>query len=394
MPAPVERRCRFLRILVGRCRAGCEEAGADPFHQVVRRDVVGGYDDDALAAALADPVLGHRNRLRRACAGAIDLCIGAACTDLFSELRVAHRQDAEQEAAIEVVFGLADESLELRDAPFDFVDRAPGAIALVRQPLVQALEAFQLLAMPSLGVVIIKLLAERIHSGEGRREDHAGFVTERVRQAPAIRQLAAGGRGLVVHYERDPGVTQRVQADRDGQCRRGIECPCAVGIDAEFFGDIEVAGPTAEFDDVFRVVDRDEDRVAFLRFDEPRDVFLGHRLPQAERKDVNKLFAMQDATDVLVIEDLLRARQSEGCAANDDILGASGARVGDIAAEYLLAARNEFIEQTRQFFPGVRFRRRGGRRRRCGNGFLCHRLCDLPAYAMAGRVQAAKCLVE
>ena len=109
----VERGRRIFRVLVRSGSAGRQEAGADPFHQVLRRDVVGGHDDDALAAALANPVFCECHCLRATGARAVNLRIGAARTDLFGELGVAHRQDAEQELAVEVELRFADETLEL-----------------------------------------------------------------------------------------------------------------------------------------------------------------------------------------------------------------------------------------------------------------------------------------
>ena len=91
----------LLDHFVGGGRAAGQEAGADPLEQMVGGDVVGRDDDHAAAAPGADPVLGQRHGLGGARAGRVDLRVRPAGADEFGELRVAHRQDAEQEAAVE-----------------------------------------------------------------------------------------------------------------------------------------------------------------------------------------------------------------------------------------------------------------------------------------------------
>ena len=69
----------------------------------VRGGVVGGHDQHPAAAPGADPVLGERDRLRGARAGGVDLGVRPARPDQLGELRVAHREDAEEEPAVEGV---------------------------------------------------------------------------------------------------------------------------------------------------------------------------------------------------------------------------------------------------------------------------------------------------
>ena len=62
VPPAVEGNRGFLDDVVGRGGAAGQEAGAEPFDQVVRSDVVGRDDDHAAAAAGADPVLRDATR--------------------------------------------------------------------------------------------------------------------------------------------------------------------------------------------------------------------------------------------------------------------------------------------------------------------------------------------
>ena len=101
--APIERQRGVLDQLVGGRGARGQEARADPRQQRLGGHVVGGHDHHAPAAPRADPVLGHRDGLRRARARRIDLRVRPARPDQLGELGVAHREHAEQEAAVEVV---------------------------------------------------------------------------------------------------------------------------------------------------------------------------------------------------------------------------------------------------------------------------------------------------
>ena len=175
--APVERCRRILRVLVSCCCARCQEACANPLHHMIGGHIVCGDDDHAFAAATADPVFRQRHGLRRAGASTIDLGVRSARTDLFGELRVAHRQNPEQEAPVEVVFGLADERLEFGYASVDLVDSAATAVALMGQPFTQAFETLQLLTMSAFDIVVIELLAKGVVTGECRSENDSRVVT-------------------------------------------------------------------------------------------------------------------------------------------------------------------------------------------------------------------------
>jgi hypothetical protein len=102
MAPSIERQRGVFDARVSRRGAGRQEAGAEPLHQVVGRNVIGAdHDDDATAAAAVDPVTGHDHGLRRARARAVRLHVRTPRADVLGELRVAHGQHAEQEATIE-----------------------------------------------------------------------------------------------------------------------------------------------------------------------------------------------------------------------------------------------------------------------------------------------------
>ena len=133
VPAAVERQGGVLDHVVGRGRAAGQEAGAGPGQQRVRGDVVSGDDDHPPAAA---GILIQSSATHSACAvlahAAFSCVFGPARADQLGELRVAHRQRPEQEAAVE------DERLSLQrvaqigDAPVDLA-RPPGPSALIRR---------------------------------------------------------------------------------------------------------------------------------------------------------------------------------------------------------------------------------------------------------------------
>jgi hypothetical protein len=96
-----------------------EEARADPGQQDVGGHVVGGHHDDPAAPAGPDPVLGDRHGLGRAGAGGVDLGVRPAGADELGELRVAHRQGAEDEPAVEGEGFDLEQVTQVGDPPVD-----------------------------------------------------------------------------------------------------------------------------------------------------------------------------------------------------------------------------------------------------------------------------------
>ncbi len=142
----VERQRRLLHDLVGGRGTRGQEPGADPPEQVIRGGVVGRDDHDTTAPAGPDPVLGQGDRLGGAGTGGIHLGVGAACPHQLGELRVAHRQDAEQEPAVEGVGVLVEEQPQVVDAPVDLGHRERLLAVELREPGAQVLERSQLVS--------------------------------------------------------------------------------------------------------------------------------------------------------------------------------------------------------------------------------------------------------
>ena len=103
VPAPVERGRGILDDIIRRRRATGQESRSDPRQQGLPRGVVGGHHDDPFASPCADPVLGQRHRLRRARTRGVHVRVRAPRPDDLRELRMAHRQAAEQESPVERV---------------------------------------------------------------------------------------------------------------------------------------------------------------------------------------------------------------------------------------------------------------------------------------------------
>ena len=112
--------------------AAPEATNPAPIHSIMwsERGVVGRDDQDATAAACADPVLGEAHGKTHRAAGRVDLSVRAARADELGELRVPHREDPEEEAAIEGVGRLLEELPEGGDLLVDVGEglrrRRPG----------------------------------------------------------------------------------------------------------------------------------------------------------------------------------------------------------------------------------------------------------------------------
>ena len=208
--------------------------------QLVGGDVVGGDDHHAAAAAGADPVLGERDGLGGAGAGRVDLRVRPAGADELGELRVAHRQHAEQEAAVELV-GVAARSscLQVVDAPVELGERVAGSAASSSER--DGLERLDLLLAAAVGR----------RSGSARRRTRRSRG-RRTRRSRRCRRAASSGsiqrsgswvsaRGRLVVHAR-AGCRRRAAR----RCRRRSPAassrPSAcdpLGVDAELLGEVE-----------------------------------------------------------------------------------------------------------------------------------------------------------
>ncbi|OPZ54559.1 MAG: hypothetical protein BWY91_01614 [bacterium ADurb.BinA028] len=317
MPTPVERRGRILDQLVGGGGAGGEEAGAHPRHELLASGVVSGDDDDPTGPPGADPVLGDRDGLGGAGAGSVDLRVGAAGADDLGELRVPHRQHPKEEPAVEVERVLVDLALELGDERVDLgADRLAAG-----QHGPHAFKGQQVLAASAVLRVVADLLDEVVIAGERRGKDDPGVVAHRVRQAPAVGQLRADGRLLVVHHQRDARIPQRVETGPEGHPRGRVKCGVAARVDPVLLDDVQRRALTGKLDDVGLVVDDLEAaRPGGGVLDQSGDPHPGHLGADGCRELADELLAAEDPGDVGVVEHGVDTGQSKPGAADDDRL--------------------------------------------------------------------------
>ncbi len=409
--APVERDRRVLHDVVGGGGAGGQESGADPFEEVVAGDVVASDHDHALGAPGADPVLGERHRLGGAGTGRVDVGVGSAGPDQLGELRVAHGQDAEQEAPVEGV-GLAFEGgLELVDLIVEIGQHAQRARHGLAGARAQPLEERELLAAGAIDVEAGEVGREGVVTGKRGAEDDAGVVAQRFGQHPAVGEQAAFGGGPVVHDQRDSRVAQSVEAGADREPRDGIQRGHALERHAELVGEVETPGPAGELDHVARAGDGLEARLAVRFLGEARDVLVEDRAPEARRDQIDEALAVENSSDVGVVEDPLDAWQAEGRAGDHHGFRRTLGGAAAIAAVHLPAAFQHLGEHPSQIFELARgccargrWRRSEDRRRRAwwrARGHGARSACDLDgarfaraSHAQPRGVEAAQRLVE
>ncbi|MEZ5097296.1 MAG: hypothetical protein R2731_15095 [Nocardioides sp.] len=188
VPAPVERRRRILHALVRGGRAAGEEPRPDPGHHPLAGGVVGRHHDHAPAAPGPDPVLGDRQRLRRARTGRVDLGVRTAGADQLGELGVPHRQHAEQEPPVEGVRVGVTLGAHLGQQSVDLGQRRAALVEL--RP--DRFESQDLLAASAVERVVLHRLHEALVAGEGRGEHDPGVVAQRLGQT--LSDPAAGCR--------------------------------------------------------------------------------------------------------------------------------------------------------------------------------------------------------
>ena len=182
MTAAVERGGDLAGDVLDGGRAGSQEARADPGQQDIAAHVVGGHDDHTATATGADPVLGQRYRLGGARAGGVDLRVGAAGADQLGELRVPHRQTAEDEAAVVLEALDLQQVAQFRDPPIHLGGRRFRA----GHPCPHGFQGKDLLAPATVGHVLLDVGGEFPVPGEGRGEDDAGVVAHGLRQSPSV----------------------------------------------------------------------------------------------------------------------------------------------------------------------------------------------------------------
>ncbi len=355
--AAVEGQRRLLDHLVRGRGARGQEPGADPLQHAIGGDVVGSHHQHAAAATRADPVLRHGEGLGGAGAGGVDLGVGAPGADVLGELGVTHRQDAEQEAAIEVVRMGGDLVAHRVDAVLELRAQHLAAAGAVVQARAQGLEGLELAVAGVVLLVAGDLVGEGIVAREDGSEDHPRLVAQRLGQHPALGDLRPLAGRAVVHGQGQAGVAQGVETRADGQARGHVEGLDALGGQTELRLDVEVAGPGRQLDGLLRPVDGLEVGALGLALHQPGDVLVHHGPAEAAGDDVDALLAVQDPSRVVVVEDPVVARQAEGGARDHRRLRR---RRGCCTLHEPGAALQELGEEPTQL-DVARLRHRGGR---------------------------------
>ena len=319
MTSSIERESGVLDDLVGGRGADGEEPGADPFEQVIAGHIVARDDQHPLAAAGSNPVLGDGNCLRGRCTRSVQLGVRAPGADVLGHLGVPHRHTLEEEPPIEDVGVGLELVLQFVDAPVDLLDQQVG-----RPEIVEAQAQTPVVLQALLGDLVLVEpldLGERgVESGEGRCEDHARGVAVGLGQEPAVGQLRAGGRVLVVHHQRDACVAERVEAGSYCELARTVERRDTVGREAEVLDQIDPAGTAGQLDDVGLAVDGFEVAATGFRLHESGDLLVGDTLPQFDRDRVDELIPGEQRRHLVVSEDVRSAGQPQAGSGDHDWL--------------------------------------------------------------------------
>ena len=270
---------RLLQHIFSGGRAGSQEAGAHPFQQVVGSDIVGANDQHAAAAAGPDPVLGHAHCHGGRGAGGVDLGVGTADAEQLRKLRVTHRENAEEETAIELVA----------------------------------------LAAGTLGEETRDLVDQVVVAWEGRGEDHAGFVGHGDGKPPAVGQVAAGSGAAIVAYQRNPRIAQRLDARGDGQRRGDVPCLHSLARYPEFLDHIEGAAATGQANNLVYRLDGIQAGFANLALNQANHILLQHAGAEDLGYGIDEGIAPQDAFNIAVVEDVpILPGQAQGRARHDN----------------------------------------------------------------------------
>ena len=310
--AAVERQRGLGHAVVGGSGAGGQEARADPLHQPLASDVVGGNHQHAPAASVSHPVFGQCNRLRGAGTGRIHVGVRAARADILGELAVAHRQNAEDKAPVEFI-GRALQLLAQRANPA----RQLGQRGRVAGVAAQVFERGKLRAAAFPLVVALELVGHAVEAGEGAGENHASFIAQGLGQQPALGQEGAQAGLLIRLHQRDARFAQRVEAGGDCELGGDVECFDQLGRHAILAAQVECARARGQLDHVVRIGERFKTAATVFALHQPRDALGEHVGAEALGDQVDELLAMQDAQGVVGVHHrLFRARQAQARAAD------------------------------------------------------------------------------
>ena len=173
---PIKRSSRIFDDFVCRSRSGGKEAGTEPTHQIVRRDVVGGNNDHAPAAAGADPVAGEspgpacRWRMRH----------WLRCSALARRYTRRTANDPLKAPGIGTADRTCRRSFRSPGSALEYVVRFPRETPLPDPAFAaRSRKTAQLFQPFPPGTVFIEIgndLFERIASGECRGEKNTGIV--------------------------------------------------------------------------------------------------------------------------------------------------------------------------------------------------------------------------
>ena len=114
-----------------------------------------------------------------------------------------------------------------------------------------------------------------------------------------------------MHDQRDAGVAQGIEPRSYGKPGGRVQRGVAGGVDPELGDHIQRRAAAGQFDDLRLVSDRLERGASGRALDQAGDVPVDHRAAQPVRDGVDELLALEDASDVPVVEDPLDAGQAE-----------------------------------------------------------------------------------
>ena len=291
---PVKRQRGLFNFVVRRSGPGCQEARADPLQQAVASHIISADHQDAAAAPTADPVLGKPDGLGGRGTSGVDLRVWPPRPDVFGKLTVAHRQHAEQEASVKLVRVGRKLLTQRGNAPHQGQHRTlvTGLVPQIFQ-LIQQGVAIDVL------VVALELIGQPVSAGEGRGENHASLVTQRLRQHPAFGQEGALAGLFVGLDERNASLTQRIEARRNRQLRRHVERLDQFLRHPVLGAQVKAASAPGEADNIVAIVNRQEAARAIFALHHAGDVLGDHQAAEALGDKVNQLVAAQDALDII-----------------------------------------------------------------------------------------------
>ena len=240
--------------------------------------------------------------------------IRSARANVFRKLRMPHRENSKNKAAVKFVRFARERVTQIVDAAVQFAQSV-----VVVCVIAQIVQRVQLLDAVLIFIKRAELLHKAVAAGKRARENDARFIAQCFGQQPAFGQVRTDTRFLVRLYQRNARFAQRIQTCRHRQLCCNVQCLDQFFRNAVLLRKVERTRTPREFYHLVGIVERFKTPAAVFGFHQTRHALCHHRITKTFGNQINKLFPAQNPHRIVGVHHrFFRARQTESRAADNN----------------------------------------------------------------------------